>query len=585
MRRLSAAGNEARLVAVTVGERGSRLARAFRFAIAFSIASAWTWIGAAPRANAQEPKAGDYYVESSDLGFKIRVPMRSDLVPPSPGDANLIAKFDPQTSKSVLLGKNEMLDLHCWLLKFDRREKHDDDKSPARKLQHADRDIVEWMKNNISLLSADGEPKSLEINKVAAQEYWFSGKTPSGFDVKLYAMVYHLKPDVDVAFALWGPGKPDRWMRFETPAKEMARSFRAVDVKSSTAAAASGASLRDRTRAKLQSDILKTPGWKLYETDHYFIVSNNDDKDFIEELRGRLEAVHGLYEADYPPAKAQELRDLAAKNKTGSGKDAAGSPPKEGDPPKEASGDKDEKASQDGDLRKFLDDGVDPLERSRCSVVRVCKDVDAYHSYGGPEHTAGYWNPVEQELVLYDARKVGGKSDTWATMNHEAFHQYIFYFYGNIAPHPWYNEGTGDFYSGYEYRNKKFTLRKFIWRTGTIQEAIQKTNADKNLPNKPPPHYFPLREFVQLSKAEYYGKNRLDIDPGRNYAQGWSFIYFLRTGKAGGAKNWDPKWDAILDTYLRTLAMTGKLDQAVDAAFKGVDFDALQASWAEYTLH
>jgi hypothetical protein len=94
-----------------------------------------------------------------------------------------------------------------------------------------------------------------------------------------------------------------------------------------------------------------------------------------------------------------------------------------------------------------------------------------------------------------------------------------------------------------------------------------------------------LRQFVELSQAEYYGSNSLKIDPAHNYAQGWSFIYFLRTGKAGGAKNWDPKWDAILDTYLRTLATTGKTDQAVDAAFKGIDFDALQTSWADYTLH
>jgi hypothetical protein len=563
------------LVGVTLGERGSTFARSCAVSIAASFPAAMAWLCATPTLHAQEPKAGDYYVESSDLGFKIRVPQRSELIPPSPTDANLIAKFDPQTNKVVPVGHGKTLDLHCWLLKFDRRKPDADDKSLAKKLQHPDRDIAEWVKHNVQPgFAADGQPKELEINGIAATEYYFSEKV-DGIVLKVYAVVYKLKPDVDVAFVMWGPGETPKWIKFEGPAKEMARSFRPVEVKQSAAAAPAGATLRDRTRAKLQSDILKTPGWSLSETEHYFVISNNDDKDFIEELKNRLELIHAVYETDYPPAKAQELRSLAARNKTESDKGSGSAPPKEGE---------EKKAPEKPDLRKLFDDGIDPAEKSRCSVVRVCKDPDVYHSYGGPPSSAGYWNSVEQELVLYDDRKVGGKSTTWAVLNHEAFHQYIFYFYGNLAPQPWYNEGTGDFYSGYEYKNKKFTLKKFIWRTETIQSAIQAMNSEKLSPVKKP-HLFPLRQFVELSQAEYYGSNSLKIDPAHNYAQGWSFIYFLRTGKAGGAKNWDPKWDAILDTYLRTLATTGKTDQAVDAAFKGIDFDALQTSWADYTLH
>jgi hypothetical protein len=175
--------------------------------------------------------------------------------------------------------------------------------------------------------------------------------------------------------------------------------------------------------------------------------------------------------------------------------------------------------------------------------------------------------------VLYDDKAEGGRGNTWSVLNHEGFHQYIFYFFGNLSPHSWYNEGTGDFYSGYEYKAKRFKLEKFKWRTETIKEAVKKGEGA----------YVPLKDFVRYSQAEYYGQNKLGIDGHQNYAQGWSFIYFLRTGKKANAKGWDPKWDTILETYLRTLAMSGSTDQAVEQAFNGIDMDALEKAWVEYT--
>ncbi len=522
-------------------------------------------LGLCAPAVAQEPKVGEYYTDATDLGFKIRVPQKAELVPPSPGDGNLIAKYDPTTNKFIQFGKSHKLPLHVWLFKFDRRKPLVEDKSLAKKLQHVDKDIDEWVKNNVDEeLKPEGTPKEFQVDKISATEYYFSGKMEGDAEMRLYAAVFKLRPDLDVGIAVVGPGDSKRWMKYETPAKEMARSFRAVEVKTSKTAAAVGASPRDKVRAKLQADMLKTPGWKLYETDHYFVVSNNDDRDFIEELKGRLEAIHAIYELDYPAAKAKEMRELGAKLKTGADKDAK--------PPAEAEQKKGEEPDA-AEIAKLLDDGIDPQEKARCSVVRVCKDADLYHSYGGPPQSAGYWNWVEQELVIYDGRKLGGKNDTWATLNHEAFHQYIFYFYGNISPHSWYNEGTGDFYAGYEYKNKKYTLKKFQWRTDIAHQSIQEKT------------FVPLKDLVGFTQPEYYGSNKFGTDGGQNYAQGWSLIYFLRTGKKNGAKGWDPKWDTILDTYLRALATTGKTRQALEQAFLGIDFDALQASWIDYTLH
>ena len=76
----------------------------------------------------------------------------------------------------------------------------------------------------------------------------------------------------------------------------------------------------------------------------------------------------------------------------------------------------------------------------------------------------------------------------------------------------------------------------------TIKEAVQQ--------NK----HVPLADFVRMTQGEYYGSNKWNADGGQNYAQGWSFIYFLRTGKKSFPKGWNPAWDSILNTYFRVLA-------------------------------
>jgi hypothetical protein len=198
------------------------------------------------------------------------------------------------------------------------------------------------------------------------------------------------------------------------------------------------------------------------------------------------------------------------------------------------------------------------------SVVRVCADAKDYSDYGGPGGSAGYWSSGSEELVFYDmsaSKKID--DDTVGVLYHEAFHQFIYYSVGDVAPHSWFNEGHGDYYAGARYRNGKFTIEKFDWRVGTVQGAIvegprpRKTKIDpKGNPvldeegnpvrewgNK---GYTPLCDLVRFSQGEYYSY------PGVSYAQGWSLIYFLREIVPKN-KKWNEKWGKILSTYFDTL--------------------------------
>src|SRR5262249_5869937 len=122
--------------------------------------------------------------------------------------------------------------------------------------------------------------------------------------------------------------------------------------------------------------ISRNPNWKLYETPNYFVVSDNEDKAFLQELMGRLEAIHAVYEQDYPADKAKALRAAGASTHTGSVQSG-----KEGETPSEPEG-----APKKPDPKPAA---IDNSELAKCSVVRVCKNADEYHSYGGPPQAAG----------------------------------------------------------------------------------------------------------------------------------------------------------------------------------------------------
>lgn len=186
------------------------------------------------------------------------------------------------------------------------------------------------------------------------------------------------------------------------------------------------------------------------------------------------------------------------------------------------------------------------------SIVRVCKDQEQYMGYGAPGGSAGYWDSHSEELVFYESKP---KEDSLRVLYHEAFHQYIFYSVGDFAPHSWFNEGHGDFFAGHDYEGGKFVIGPFSWRISDAKDF-------KHNPNRPR-----LKDWVNWTQGEYYGNNKLGIPIGQNYAAGWSLIYFLRTTKK-------PEYQGVLDRYFKSLK--GQVTAARNAR------EAAKAKYSDY---
>ena len=527
---------------------------------------------------AQAPKlGGEKYTDANDLGFSLRTPAGWQFIPPSPDERNLVGKYDGPDGQGMTMRGGGYIGHSMWIVKFDRRTLAQGKKAPPkdRAVREELKELAPWVEQTIvgTGWTKDSEDKKT-INKIPATEVQFQGTFSTGGHkdpLRVYALIYHLSPEVDVAVVFNGPGdgaKDPKWKKFEKPFRQVAETMQRIAVEQTAVASGSGA--RDIKRSELQLEVQRSPDWELYETPNYFVISNNPDKAFIKELCERLEAIRKEYERDYPAALAAELKALAKDKKpvepAAPGNPATpatpGTPATPAAPPPAKEGQESELETSAG---RFTVE-----ELSKTSVVRVCANSDQYHSYGGPGGSAGYWSPNDRELVVYDDKASGGRRDTWATLNHEAFHQYIFYFFGALSPHSWYNEGTGDYYAGAQYKNGRFEIKPFDWRQGLIRENIK---AGK---------FAPLKELVRWDQAQYYGNNKLGLGGGDNYAQGWSFIYFLRTGQK--TRGFDPAWGSILDTYLRALVETDDLEAAVDRAFAGVDWNKLEECWKAYTL-
>ena len=151
-------------------------------------------------------------------------------------------------------------------------------------------------------------------------------------------------------------------------------------------------------------------------------------------------------------------------------------------------------------------------------------------------------------------------ADSYATLFHEAYHQYLYYAVGQVSAHRWFDEGYGDYFAGANPR-KGFKIGVFKWRTGVVKNAVA---AGKNV------H---LKDLFRYTQPQYYRNASVC------YSQGWALIYFL---KSRAAERANPRWPKILDIYFNTLVKTRNAGRAVNAALEGVDIEALNTAYVEF---
>lgn len=315
-----------------------------------------------------------------------------------------------------------------------------------------------------------------------------------------------------------------RKMRITTPRKA---------TQSSAARIYSRGRYRDpEFRIGVREDLVR--GWRAEDTENYIIVYDTTDVQLVRQIARDIELLRKEYARLFPP--------------------------------------------------------VEPI--SAVATVRVCKSRDEYLQYGGRNGSAGYWNSGSKELVLYDANGGSGplkkgSADTLVVLYHEAFHQFIHYSTGQLPPHPWYDEGHGDYFSGAEIRGGRLrSIGPNPWRYETARDAAMNRE------------HVPFAEIMRYEQEAYYE------DSTFHYAQGWAMVYFLRESKEVRRRR---EWAQILPTYFETLKTAfadelhviieerltadvervreaGQLarNRALERAIENVDLTELEEAWIQF---
>jgi hypothetical protein len=280
---------------------------------------------------------------------------------------------------------------------------------------------------------------------------------------------------------------------------------------------------RDEQRRKLAAECEASGQWVFCETAHYFLVVQAPRADEPRGARRVSKAEHEAFVAELQ-VRVESLRRAVR----------GVFPREDGDP--------------------------NPIESAPC-VVRVCRDRSAYHSYGGPAGSTGYWNPEAVELAIFDsasAPPAAGQRDvrhtTWRALNSMLYFAYLAEF-GTPVPPPWFHEGHAQYFAGFE-----FVAGEHV---AAPEDYMRKRSAKK------PPTLQAAQLVERFSKCD--PKALEEYERGDHAPLGWALVWSLRQApstegmaRAGALERW---WSA----WLRTRDGAA----ANEAAFGGVDWREL----------
>ncbi|MBK9384455.1 MAG: hypothetical protein IPN34_06500 [Planctomycetes bacterium] len=470
-------------------------------------------------------------------GFRFKPFQKWNQVPPQPGEENKLCTY----ADSVIdFKENVRYPLEIEVLKIDRvgaetggeadeggEEGLSEEEVFKRKIAElrrreqpkSYRELMLQQYGKELKFAVDG--KKARYGKQDVLEYEFSSPSQGGrakffhFAAVISAsdrelVLHFVLPDIGTVVKDW-----------RSSVERCAKTFELIDKEKPATAGANGGTPDDGAitpfdlkKAELEKQYASMPEWKVEESPckRYVILIHNDDRKFVAEIKKRISSIRDVLEEEYPVLPDRPITAI--------------------------------------------------------SILRVCASRGEYQQYGGPAGSAGYWSAHHQELVIYDDKDIN-RNNTWGTLNHEAFHQYIFYRCGEISPHSWFNEGTGDYYAGYKLKGAAYKVDKFDWRLGTVQESMKAAKEGGKAPA-----FVPLKDLISYSQREYYS------NPDICYSLGWSFVYFLKEGSKGG--RWKAEWSKILPTYLDTITQTKDPEAANKAAFDGIDLAELEQAWINF---
>ena len=203
--------------------------------------------------------------------------------------------------------------------------------------------------------------------------------------------------------------------------------------------------------------------------------------------------------------------------------------------------------------------GLFRFKSSKKMLVRFMDSENTYEQVGGDPRMAGFYNPgsgylVIKQLPFYDLIPI---------VYHEAFHQYLHSFVGDVQIPIWFNEGMAVYFEGMQRDEKSKTraLSPKLIKRGKIRMVKDAINTRTQIP---------LETLLKVTHEEFHDKENESLYYSQSFAV---MFYFMQLSRGKAALN-----------YMKELKKSGDSEAANAKLFgkKMKNLKKIEAGWKSY---
>ena len=196
---------------------------------------------------------------------------------------------------------------------------------------------------------------------------------------------------------------------------------------------------------------------------------------------------------------------------------------------------------------------------SKKLLVRFMDSENTYEQVGGNPRMSGFYNPgsgylVIKQLPFYELVPV---------VYHEAFHQYLHAFVGDVRIPIWFNEGMAVYFEGMQRDEKSKTrgLNPNLIKRGKIRMVKDAVNTRTQIP---------LETLLKVTHEEFHDKENESLYYSQSFAV---MYYFMQLSRGKAAIN-----------YMKELKKTGDPEAANAKLFgkKMKNLKKIESHWKGY---
>ena len=207
-------------------------------------------------------------------------------------------------------------------------------------------------------------------------------------------------------------------------------------------------------------------------------------------------------------------------------------------------------------------------EINEVSVITIPATREEYQNYigQGMQWSGGLWSPSRRELILSTMNKEQRSSanSDWIldVLNHEAFHQYLYYALDKAHAPLWFNEGHAELFAHSKVSSRGVTLEEDKRGLARLAPLIKSGRID-------------ITRHIFCNHEAYYA------DKDLNYPLGWALCYYLRkAAPLYKTKNYKD----ILPKTIKAMRENKSPDEATKAGFYGIDMNQFTKDFCTFWL-